>query len=57
MCQEMPEIYFLLEQFRLMILPNKSLSPCELETQSSNREADTLSLGYRRPSEIFVADA
>jgi len=53
----MPEIYFLLEQFRLMILPNKSLSPCELETQSSNREADTLSLGYRRPSEIFVADA
>jgi len=56
-----PEICFLLGQFRLTILPNEhhgeSLSVCELDTQPSNWEADALPLGYRRRSEIFVANA
>jgi len=56
-----PEICFLPGQFRLTILPKdhhgESLSVCELDTQPSNWEADTLPLGYRRCSEIFVANA
>jgi len=52
-----PEICFLLEEFRLAVLPNESLSVCELDAQPSTSEADTLSLSYRRPSEIFVANA
>jgi len=56
-----PEICVLPEQFRLMIFPKEhhgeSLSVCELDTQPSNWEADTLPLGYRRPSEIFAANA
>jgi len=44
-----------------MILPKEhhgeSLSVCELDTQPSNWEADTLPPGYRRPSEIFAANA
>jgi len=56
-----PEICFLQGQFRLKILPKEqhgeSLSVCELDTHHSNWEADTQSLGYRRPSEIFVANA
>jgi len=44
-----------------MILPKEhhgeSLSVCELDTQLSNWEADTLPLGCRRRSEIFVANA
>ena len=46
---------------RLTILPKEnhceSLSVCELDTQPSNWEADTLPLSYRRRSEIFVANA
>jgi len=56
-----PEICFLPGQFRLTILPkehhSESLSVCELFTQLSSWEADTLPLGYRRRSEIFVANA
>jgi len=55
-----PEICFLPGQFRLAILPKEhhgeSLIVCELDTQPSNWEADTLPLGYRRRSEIFFAD-
>jgi len=55
------EICFLPGQFRRTILPKehhgKSLSVCELDTQPSNWEADALRLGYRRSSEIFVANA
>jgi len=55
------EICFLPRQFRLTILPKEhhgeSLSVCELYTQLSNWEADTLPLGYGRRSKIFVADA
>jgi len=56
-----PEICFLPGQFRQSILPKEhhgeSLSVCEMDTQPSNWEVDTLLLGYRRPSEIFVANA
>jgi len=56
-----PEICFLPGQFRLTILRkehhSESLGICELFTQPSNWEADPLSLGYRHPSEIFVANA
>jgi len=57
-----PEIGFLPGQFRVTILPKEhhgeSLSVCELDTEPSNWEADTLPLGYRRRrSEIFVANA
>ena len=44
-----------------MILPKEhhgeSLSVCELDTQPSTWEADTLPLGYHRPNESFVANA
>ena len=56
-----PEICLLPGQFRLTILPKEhhgeSLSVCELDTQPSNWEEDTLPLGYRRRSEIFVDNA
>jgi len=56
-----PEICFLPGQLRRTILPKEhhgeSLSVCELDTQPSNWEADTLPLGYRRPNESFVANA
>jgi len=56
-----PEICFLPGQFSPTILPKQhhgeSLSVCKLDTQPSNWEADTLSLGYRRPSKIFIANA
>jgi len=56
-----PEICFLPGQFRRTILPKEhhgeSLGVCELFTQPSNWEADTLPLSYRCPSEIFVANA
>jgi len=52
-----PEICFLSVEFRLAVLPIESLNICELDTQLSNWEADTPSLGYRRPGEIFVANA
>jgi len=56
-----PEICFFPGQFRRTILPKEhhgeSLSVCELGTQPSNWEADTLPLSYRRRSEIFVANA
>ena len=56
-----PEICFLPGQFRLTILPKKhhgeSLAVCESVTQPFSWEADTLPLVYRRPSEIFVANA
>jgi len=56
-----PEICFLPGQFRLTILPKEhygeSVGVCELDTQPSNWEAGALPLGYRRSSEIFVADA
>jgi len=55
----MPEIYVLPGQFRLTILPKEhhGVSPgvCELDTQPSNWEI--LPLGYRRRSEIFVANS
>jgi len=55
------EISFLPGRFRLAILPKdhhgESLGVCELFTQPSNWEADTLPLGYLRLSEIFVANA
>ena len=35
----------------------ESLSVYELETQPSIWETDTLPLDYRRPSEIFIANA
>jgi len=57
----MPEICFLPGQLRLTILPKvhhgESPRVCELDTQPSNWEADTLPLGYRRRSEIFIANA
>jgi len=57
----MPEICFLPGQFRQTILPKEhhgeSLSVCELDTQPSSWEADTLTLSYRRRSGIFVANA
>ena len=56
-----PEICFLPGQFRPTILAKEhygeSLSVCELDTQPSNWEADTLPLGYHRRSETFVANA
>ena len=52
-----PEMCILPGQFRLAVLPNESLSVCELDTQPFNWEGDTLSLGYCRPREIFVANA
>jgi len=56
-----PEIFFLPGQFRLTILPkehhDEPLGVCELDTRPYNWEADTLPLGHRRPSEIFVASA
>jgi len=52
---------FLPGQVRLTILPKEhhgeSLGVCELFTQPSTWEADTPPLGYRCPSEIFVANA
>jgi len=51
-----PEICFFLGQLKRTILPKErygdSLSVGESETQPSNCEADTLPLGYRRPTEI-----
>jgi len=56
-----PEICFLKGQFKLTILPKEqhgeSLSVCELDTQPSYWEVETLSLGYRRLSDIFVTNA
>jgi len=56
-----PEMCFSPGQFRLPILAREhhgeSLSVFELDTQPSSWEADTLALGYRRRSEIFVANA
>jgi len=56
-----PEICFLPGQFSLTILPKEhhgeSLSVCELDTQPSNWESDTVPLRYRRPNESFVANA
>ena len=56
-----PERCFLPGQFRPTILAKEhygeSLSVCELDTQPSNWEADTLPLGYHRRSETFVANA
>jgi len=56
-----PEICFLPGQFRRTLLPKEhhreSLSVCELFTQPSNWKADNLTPDYRRPSEIFVANA
>jgi len=56
-----PEICFLPRQFRLTIFPKEhhgeSLGVCELFTQLSSWEEGTLPPGYRRPSEIFVANA
>ena len=56
-----PEICILPGQFRLTILPKEhhgeSLGVCDLDTQPSNWETDTLPLSYRRPSEIFIANA
>jgi len=56
-----PEICFLPGQLRRTILPKEhhgeSLSGFELDTQPFDWETDTLSLGYRRSSEIFVANA
>jgi len=55
------EICFLPGQLRRTILPKEhhgeSLSGFELDTQPSNWEANTLPLGCRRHSEIFVANA
>ena len=55
------QICFLPGKFRLTILTREhhgeSLSVCELDTQPSNWEADTLPLAYRRPSEIFLVNA
>ena len=56
-----PEMCFLPWQFRLTILPKEhyyeSLSVGESDTQPFNWKAGTLPLGYRRPSEIFIANA
>jgi len=56
----MPEL-LLTGQLRGAILPKGrygvSLSVGEFDTQLSNCEADTPPPSYRRPSEIFVANA
>ena len=56
-----PEIRFLPGVFRLTILPKErhgeSLSVCESDTQPYNWQAETLPMGYRRPREMFVANA
>ena len=57
----MPEICFFPGQLRRRILPKgrygDSPSASEPDTQPSYCEANTLPLSYRRPSEIFVANA
>ena len=57
----MPEICFLPGQLRWTILPKErygdSLSAGESDTQPSSWEVDTVPLSYRRPREIFVANA